>query len=87
MLASSESGLRQAMNGFAAACDIVGMKIGTFNTKKLNFLRNPVHCSLRVVGVTLKRAEKFKYPGVAFTSDGRQDEELDVQSGKKSAVM
>ena len=27
------------------------------------------------------------YLGVAFTNDGRQDEELDVQSGKASAVM
>ena len=31
--------------------------------------------------------EKFKYLGVAFTSDGRQDEELDTQIGKASAVM
>ena len=36
---------------------------------------------------TLKRAEKFKYLGVAFTSDGRQDEELDTRIGKASAVM
>ena len=31
--------------------------------------------------------EKFKYLGVAFTSDGRQDEELVVGSHKASAVM
>ena len=30
---------------------------------------------------------KFKYLGVAFTIDGRQDEELDVRSGKASAIM
>ena len=30
---------------------------------------------------------KFKYLGVAFTSDGRQDEELDTRIGKASAVV
>ena len=38
-------------------------------------------------GATLKLEEKFKYLGVVFTSDGRQDEELDTQIGKASAVM
>ena len=31
--------------------------------------------------------EKFKSLGVAFTSDGRQDEELDVRLGKATALM
>ena len=31
--------------------------------------------------------EKFKYLGVAFTSDGRQDEELNTPVGKASAAM
>ena len=38
-------------------------------------------------GATLKHVEKFKYLGVAFTNDGRQDEELDTRIGKASAVM
>ena len=38
-------------------------------------------------GATLKQVEKFKYLGVAFTSDGRQDEELDTRIGKASTVM
>ena len=42
---------------------------------------------LQVNGATLKQVEKFKYLGVAFTSDGRQDEELDTRIGKASAVM
>ena len=33
------------------------------------------------------KKKKKKYLGVAFTSDGRQDEEFDVRSGKASAVM
>ena len=42
---------------------------------------------LQLNGATLKQVEKFKYLGVAFTSDGRQDEELDTRIGKASAVM
>ena len=38
-------------------------------------------------GATLKQVEKFEYLGVAFTSDQRQDEELDTQACKDSAVM
>ena len=41
----------------------------------------------RASAPTLKQVEKFKYLGVAFTSDGRQDEELDNRIGKASAVM
>ena len=40
-----------------------------------------------MIGATLKQVEKFKYLGVAFTSDGKQDEELDTRIGKASAVM
>ena len=42
---------------------------------------------LQVNGAREKQIEKFKYLGVAFTSDGGQDEELDTRMGKASAVM
>ena len=48
---------------------------------------NPDQCVLQVNGATLKQVEKFKYLGVAFTTDGRQDEELDTRIGKANAVM
>ena len=35
---------------------------------------------------TLKQVEKFKYLGVAFTRDGRQDEELDTRKINKAAL-
>ena len=35
----------------------------------------------------MKQVEKFKYFEVAFTSAGRQDEELDTRIGKAGAVM
>ena len=78
LLASSESGLQHALNDFAAACHITGMKMNNFKTEVLHLSRNSVQCSLQVGGVSLKLVEKFKYLGVAFTSDGKQDEELDV---------
>ena len=42
---------------------------------------------LQVNGATLKQEKKFKYFGVTFMSDGRQDEELNTQISKASAVM
>ena len=35
LLASSKSGLQHALNGFAATCDIAGMKISTSTTEVL----------------------------------------------------
>ena len=63
------------------------MKISTGKTEVLHLSRSPDQCGLQVNGEILAQLEKFKYFGVAFTSDGRQDEELDTQIGKASAVM
>ena len=52
----------------------------------LHLLRNPVHFSLQVGGISIKQVEKY-VSWVAFMSDGRQDKELYVQSGKASAVI
>ena len=53
----------------------------------LHLSRNPDQCVLQVNGATLNHVETFKYLGVAFASDERQDEELDTRIGKASAVM
>ena len=87
LLSSTESGLQRALNSFADACNTAGMKISTAKTEVLHLSTNPDQCVLQVNGATLKQVEKFKYLGVAFTSDGRQDEELDTRIGKASAVM
>ena len=63
------------------------MKISTSKTEGLRLSKNSVQFSLQVGGASLKQVEKFKYLGVAFTSDGIKNEELDVRSGKASAVM
>ena len=36
---------------------------------------------------TLKQVETLKYLGVAYTSDGRQDEKFDIRIVKTSAIM
>ena len=87
LLTFSESGLQHALTYFAAACNIAGMKISTSKTEVLHLSRNPVQCFLQVGGVSLKHVEKFKYLGIAFTSDEGQNEKLDVQSGKAIAIM
>ena len=87
LLASSESGLQHALSGFEAACASAGMKISTSKTEILHLSRTPDKCALHVSGASLKQVEKFKYLGVVFTSDGRQNEELDVRMGKASMVM
>ena len=87
LLSSTESGLQRALNSFADAWNAAGMKICSAKTEVLHLSRNPGQCVLQVNGARLKQVEKFKYLGVAFTSDGTQDEELDTRIGKASSVM
>ena len=87
LLSSTESGLQRALNSFADACDTAKMKISTAKTEVLHLSRNPDQCVLQANGATLKQVEKFKYLKVAFTIDGKQDEELDTRIRKSSAVM
>ena len=60
------------------------MKISTAKTEVLLLSRNPDQRSLQMNGATLKQFKKFRYFGVAFASDRKQDEELDTQIGKAS---
>ena len=87
LLSFTEFGLQRALNSFADACDTAGMKISSAKTELSHLSRHPDQCVLQVNGATLKQVEKFKYFGVAFTSDGRQNEELDIRIGKTSAAM
>ena len=86
LLSSTESGFQCALNSFADACHTAETKISMAKTEVLQLSRNPDQCALQVNGATLKQIEKLKYLGVAFTSDERQDEELDIRIGKASAV-
>ena len=48
LLAYSKFDLQQALNGFAAVCDIAGMKISISETEIFHVSRNYVYCSLQV---------------------------------------
>ena len=63
------------------------MKISAAKTEVLHLSTNPDQFMLQVNGARVKQIEKFKYLGVAFTSDGGQDKELDTRMGKASAVI
>ena len=49
--------------------------------------RHPVQCSFQTNGVTLQQTEKFKYLGVTFSSDGRQDNKVGTRIGKASTAI
>ena len=87
LLFSTESGLLRTLKSFTDACNTAGIKISTAKTEVLHVSRNPHQCMLQANGVTQTWVEKFKYLGVAFTSDRRQDEELHTPTGKASAAM
>ena len=53
----------------------------------LRVSRNTIQRLLLLNGATQKQAYKFKYLGVAFTSDGRQNKELRIIIGKIIAIM
>ena len=87
LLDSTQNGLQQALDRFSDACSVAGIKISTTKTETMCLSRQPKQCSLKIDGVPLKQSEKFKYLGVSFTSDGRQNSELNIRIGKASAVM
>ena len=62
------------------------MKLSMVKTDVLHVSRNTNQCLLLLNGATQKQLYKFTYLGVAFTSDRRQDKELDIQIGKAIAI-
>ena len=73
--------------GFLMHALNAGMKISTAKTDVMCLSRHFIQCSFQKSGVTLQQMEKFKYSRFTFSSDGRQDNELDTRIGKASAVM
>ena len=75
------------LTGFQRASSVAGMNISATKTETMCLSRQPKQCPLQINGGPLKQSEKFKYLGVSFTSDFRQNSELDIRIGKASAVM
>ena len=87
LLSLKKSDLQCALDQFSDACLDAEMKSSMTTTEIMCLSRHPVQCSFQTNGVTLKQKEKFKYLGVTFSSDGRQENELDTRIGKARAVM
>ena len=87
LLSLNKHDLQYSLDQFSDACLDAGMKISTAKTEIMCLSRHPVQCSFQTNGVTLMQTKKFKYLGVTFFSDGRQDNKLDTCNGKASAVM
>ena len=87
LLGSSGGDLQQALKRFAAECCKAGMRVSVAKTETLVLSRKPSQCTLHVSGTSLRQVEKFKYLGVVFTSDGRQEAELDARIAGDGAVM
>ena len=56
-------------------------------TDMLHVSRNTNQCLVQLNGATQKQVYNFKYLGAAFTSDGRQNQELGIPIGKAIAIM
>ena len=87
LLKSTQNGLQQALERFSDARSVAGMKISATKTESMCLSRQPKQCSIQIDGVSLKQSEKYKYLGVSFTSEGRQNSELDIRIEKASAVL
>ena len=87
LLDSTQNSLQQALDRFSDACSVAEMKISAAKTETMCLSRRPKQSSLQNGGVPLKQSEKFKYIGVSFTSDGRQNSIFDIRIGKASALM
>ena len=81
LMSSNKSDL--ALHRFSDLCLDAGMKISLAKTGMMCLSRHPILCSFQINGVTLKQTKKFKYLGVTFSNDGRQDNELDTRIGKQ----
>src|SRR5699024_1416738 len=86
ILASSQDDLQRALERFAAECEVAGMKVSTEKTEVMVLSRPATDCTLHVSGVQLRQVQEFKYLGVLFASDGRQDRKIDRRISQASLV-
>ena len=78
LLSSNKSDLHCALDRFSDACLDAGVKISTAKTEIMCLSRHAVQCSFQTNGITFQQTKKFKYLGITFLSNGRQDNELDT---------
>jgi hypothetical protein len=86
-LSASEEGLQEALNQFDEACSAFGMKISAKKTELMVVSRESKQSNLHLNNNPSNQVNKFKYLGVQFTSDGKQDGEIDRRIGAASGIL
>ena len=76
-VASTADGLQGALNQLALACNASGMKINTSKTEVMALSREPKQLHPHVNGNQLNQVRNFKYLGIEFSEDVKQDREID----------
>ena len=86
-LASSADGLQNALDRFEQLCSTFGMKISMEKTEVMVISRDANQPTLHLNNNPLKQVNKFKYLGVQFSSDEKQDSEIDRRIGAASGIL
>ena len=86
-IVSSRQGLQHILDKFSVACDQAGMKNGNGKTDVICLSTNPNQCSAHISDNALQKVETFKHTGAAFTSDRRQNKEIDARIGRANTAL
>lgn len=86
-LAQSTAGLQSALNQFQEVCTTYGMKINVKKTELMATSREPEQCNLHLNNEQVNQVKIFKYLGVQFSDDGKQDGEIDRRIGAASGIL
>jgi hypothetical protein len=86
-LAESATDLQSALNQFQTVCSAYGMRISEKKTELMITSRESNQCNLHLNNNPLNQVNNFKYLGVQFSDDGKQDGEIDRRIGAASGIL
>ena len=86
LFGTSQESLQTSLDKFTSACVDADMKINTSKTEVMVLSRQATDCIIKVNGAQLRQVNEFKYLGVMFSSDGRQDKEIDRRINQAGAA-
>ena len=86
LFGSSQEDLQASLDKFASACVEAKMIINTSKTEVMVLTRQATECHVQVCAAQLRQVNEFKYLGVMFSSDGRQDKEIDRRISQTGAA-
>ena len=86
-LTSAADRLQEALDHFETECSSSGMKINANKIEVLVLSRQPGKCNMHLNGRKLKQVDRFKYLGLEYSSDRKQDGEIDPRIGMVSEII